>query len=223
MTPGRPDLRAPLFFVSYARPAMPLHIPVTRPLNNEILRFFSELSLDVSELAGSDNGVFPGFIDRQMAGGQRWSDELMNAIGTCQVFIPLVSPNMVASEWCGKEWHAFDKRNKQQRIPPPPSADDFQTTILPIKWVPFETSSMPAVVRRIQFFTPTNLPDYEIAEKYWREGLLGLLRTGQEEAYRMIVWRLAQQVVAISRTWLVEQSKPDRRKMRNIFDDSGSS
>ncbi len=216
-TPPADDGLTPLFAVSYAHPAAPSGFRPSKPVNSEILQFFADLSVDMSELAGRDPGNDPGFIDRKLAGGQVWTKELLTAFGTCKVFVALVSPNYVGSAWCGKEWFAFERRT-QERLAKPQTRHE--TAILPVRWVPMDTAKMPSAIRKIQFFSP---PDVEIADAYHDEGLLGLIRTSQDQAYRTTVWRLAQQVMAITRTWKVHSWIPDQHELRNAFDDSGSS
>lgn len=216
MTQIQADRRAPLFFVSYAHPVLQADIAPELLQDNAVMQFFADLSIDVSELAGSDNGAYPGFIDTQMGGGQDWHKELLTAAGTCQVFIPLVSPNLIASQWCGKEWCVFAGRDRQRQDS---WQGEDQTAILPIRWVPMRISALPKVVKEIQFFTP-NLGASIIVNAYAREGLLGLIRMGQYQAYRTIVWLLAKRVVAISRACRVEPSDPDPKKLCNAFDDS---
>ena len=185
----------------------------SRSSSAKILQFFEDLT-DVGELLGRDTGAYPGYIDRSMFGGQRWQDEVCEALGTCQVFIPLISPSLAGSDWCGKEWHAFSSRKFEPRGV---RLSDHQTAILPVIWAPFDMSAMPEVISDIQMFSPTRLPSFEIAENYQEEGVLGLLNLGWEQKYRSVVWRLAQQVVAVSRSYHVKPSKPDPAKLRNVF------
>lgn len=214
---GEADPNAPLFFLSYARPKRPPGTPTTeRSPNREILRLFEDLSTDVGELLGRDTGAYPGFIDRSMRGGELWETDIFTAAGRCQVFIPLVSASLAGSEWCGKEWDAFACREYEPRHS---KQSEYRAAILPVIWAPFEMSAMPKVIRDIQLFTPTGLPEYVIAEKYQEEGVLGLLRLGMEQAYRSVVWRLARETVAVSRSYHVRPSIPDPRQLRNIFKD----
>ena len=55
-------------------------------------------------------GADPGFMDLSMNPGSEWRGELLEAVGTCKVFVALLSPSYTASEWCGKEWDAFSRR-----------------------------------------------------------------------------------------------------------------
>jgi hypothetical protein len=63
-----------------------------------VAKFFDDLSDDVRQLTGA---ALPGFMDQGMAVGTRWSDQLSEALGTCRVFVALLSPSYIASHWCG--------------------------------------------------------------------------------------------------------------------------
>jgi hypothetical protein len=179
------------------------------------MRLFDELSDHVSELVGRPTGADPGFMDRALDGGERWTRELLTAAGTCQVFIPLISKPYVDSEWCGTEWDAFSRRRIVRRAD---GSTDHETGIVPVTWAPTDAESLPAVVRDIQRFSPGGMPDPDIAAQYQHEGVYGLLTMGLEAAYRAVVWRLAQRVVAIHRSHWVERRVPNgTHQLRNVF------
>ncbi|MGC4756361.1 TIR-like protein FxsC [Micromonospora trifolii] len=194
--------RAPLFFVSYSR--APVGRATGKPAEY-VSRFFEDLSVHVSELVGPVTGVDAGFLDSSIAGGERWSPELLQAAGTCQVFVPLVSSALLGSDWCGREWDAFSRRRITPRHS---SASVHETAIVPVTWSPTNGTALPRVLRDIQRFTPTAMPDPDIAVHYQRDGVYGLLTMQWENAYRAVVWRLAQRIVAIHRSYLVEPWVP---------------
>ncbi|MCG5465987.1 TIR-like protein FxsC [Micromonospora sp. MED01] len=197
------DTRTPLFFVSYSRPQ------IRRAGNTPqeyLSRFFDDLSTHVSELVGLPTGVDPGFMDSSLGGGERWTPELLRAAGTCQVFIPLVSSSFISSTWCAMEWHAFARRQIEPRVP---GSSAHETAIVPVNWSPTTEASLPPSIRAIQRFSPTALPDDNtVARQYEQEGVYGLLTMQREQAYRAVVWRLAQRVVAIHRAYHVHPLVP---------------
>jgi hypothetical protein len=197
---------SPLFFLSYA------HVGATR---DEVARFFEDLSTDVNELIGRAVGADPGFMDTIMVGGERWTPELLRAAGTCQVFVPLVSASLVTSQWCGMEWDAFACRQRVRRVDRSP---DHATGIVPIRWSPTELSDMPAVVQKIQWFSPGRLPDPKLPALYEQAGVYGLLKLGLDREYRAVVWWLAQHVVAIFRShWVFPRVPSSPDELRNVF------
>ncbi|MGC5017731.1 TIR-like protein FxsC [Micromonospora sp. DT47] len=198
----RAGTRAPLFFLSYSRS------PARRATGNPaeyVSRFYDDLSVHVSELVGPVTGVDPGFMDSTIAGGERWTPELLQAAGTCQVFVPLLSSALLRSAWCGREWDAFSRRRIAPRHG---AASAHETAIVPVTWSPTDGAPLPRVVRDIQRFSPAAMPDPDIAVQYQREGVYGLLTMQMENAYRAVVWRLAQRIVAIHRSYLVEPLVP---------------
>jgi hypothetical protein len=210
------DPRAPLFFLSYARVRLAKNSPTApQELNRNALQLFDDLSTHVSELIGRPAGADPGFIDRSLGGGERWTPELFRAAGTCQVFIPLISAPLLNSEWCAMEWDAFSRRTVVSRAD---QRSDHETAIIPVTWSPTEATDLPAAVRDIQRFSPEGLPDPNITAQYQREGVYGLLTMGLDPAYRAVVWRLAQRVVTILRThWVAPLVPASTDGLRNIF------
>jgi hypothetical protein len=209
------DPRAPLFFLSYARAARNLH-PTGPPHdpNRQVVQFFDDLSENVAELVSRPPGADPGFMDRSIPDGGHWTPELLGALGTCQVFVPLLSVPYFQSKWCGMEWHAFAQRTM---IRTGDSASDHQTGIIPVVWAPTPPGAAPAVVRAVQRFTPAGLPDPDTAEHYKREGVYGLLRLRLEDAYQAVVWRLAQRIAQLHYNHLVQFRTFERSELRNIF------
>ncbi|MET7880442.1 TIR-like protein FxsC [Micromonospora profundi] len=195
-------LGAPLFFLSHSRARVSW---ATGKPPDYVSRLFEDLSVHVSELVGPVTGVDPGFLDSSIAGGELWNPELLQAAGTCQVFVPLVSSALLSSEWCGREWDAFSRR---RIVPRHSSASAHETAIVPVTWSPTNGTPLPRVLRDIQRFSPTAMPDPAIAERYQRNGVYGLLTMGWEPEYRAVVWRLAQRIVAIHRSYLVEPWVP---------------
>lgn len=214
---GHRDPDAPLFFLSYAHAAGPRAVAAApREANAKVQRFFVDLSEHVSELVGRSAGADPGFMDSTMSGGERWTPELLNAAGRCQVFVPLISPSLFTSTWCGMEWDAFSRRRV---IRLRDGGAGHRTGIVPVTWSP-TSADPPKVVRDIQRFHPAKLPDPAIATQYQQEGVYGLLAMNMETAYQMVVWRLAQHIVNIQSQLRVEPLVPKtEHELRNAFED----
>lgn len=209
------DPRAPLFFLSYAHTPDGRRGPAALEPHTFVRRLFEDLSVHVGELVGRPAGADPGFMDLSMSGGERWTTELLTAAGTCQVFVPLVSRSLLRSTWCGMEWHAFSRRKVVPREGRP---SGHETGIVPVTWLATDPGPLPTVVGDIQRFSPTNLPDPQIVRQYQREGVYGLLTMQMENAYRAVVWRLAQRVVAVHRDYRVEPLiPPSAAELRNVF------
>jgi TIR domain len=205
---GEPEVDsiAPVFFLSYAQAGWP-QAGTVRDLNSHVLDLFDTLSADIGELLGRQPGadpgfLWPGFMDRALGGGERWTEELLQAVSTSQVFVPLISPSQLGSRWCAMEWDAFSRRKVVRHD----GRTDQESAIVPVLWTPI-ASDPPAVVSKVQMFSPTQLPpDY--AAQYLRDGLYGLRMMGFTDVYRAVVWRLARRVVDIHRTHLVVPPDP---------------
>ena len=151
----------------------------------------------ISRATGSD----PGFIDRSILDGERWNEDLLHAIGTCQVFVALLSPPYFASKWCSMEWHAFSHRKVVSRAD---GSSSNQTAIIPVVWAPFHQPSIPLPVSALQRFSPRGLPDLDITAQYEQEGVFGLLQMQLDVAYQAVIWRLAQRIADLHYTHYVE-------------------
>ena len=143
---------APLFFLSYAQAAgrrrpdshRRADFPVREP-NRDVIAFFDDLNRDVAELVDRPTGADPGFIDRDIPAGSLWEPTLLQAIGTCQVFVALMSARYFTSPWCGREWHAFSQRTVTPRAGAEPG---HETAIVPVVWAPLQAVRTPPAVEQ---------------------------------------------------------------------------
>jgi TIR domain len=197
------DPSMPLFFLSYARGGNAGQVNGPPDPNGLVGRFFDDLSFNVGQLAArmTGAGADPGFMDRSMRGGGRWTEELLHALGGCRIFIALLSPTYMSSKWCGMEWYAFSQRRV---IKLTNSAPGHQTCIIPVAWAPFPHERIPECVDALQRFTPADLPEAGMAQLYQNEGILGLLRMRQDPTYEAVVWKLAQRIAEICYSHKVE-------------------
>lgn len=202
-----PRRAAPLFFLSYAHAGQP---------SPHVVEFYNDLSVDVAELVGMPTGSDPGFLDQSMAGGTTWSAELLNAVGTCQVFIALLSGPYVRSAWCGREWDAFSRRNVISRSG---NQATFRTGMIPVIWttpMPDE-QLLPLPVTRVQRFAPRELHGEDMRGTYEANGIYGLLRQNLVEPYRWVVFRLAQSIAEFHFAYRVEPLVLREDELDDIF------
>jgi hypothetical protein len=211
--PAELDPRMPVFFLSYVHSQGRQVGPPQEP-NQRFVRFFDDLSENVAQLIDRPTGSDPGFMDRTLAGGARWTNELLDALGGCQVFVALLSAPYLSSEWCAKEWHAFSQRKV---VLHKGEGGRHQSAIIPVVWAPLRHKRVPAAVGAVQRFSPAGLSDSDIQARYEANGIYGLLRTGQEAAYQAVVWSLALQIADIHYAYWVEPRKLAENELRNIF------
>jgi hypothetical protein len=210
------DPRDPLFFVSYPHSGGRFP-PSGRPKERDrhVARFFDDLSEHLVNLVPRGAGADPGFLDRQIQGGEEWHPEVLQALGTSNVFVALLSAPLFTSVWCGKEWYGFSKR---EVVGIGPHADPHETAIVPVVWATLPTeAAMPSAVTAVQRFVPGALPDPAVAEHYRRDGVYGLMVTRQEDAYQMVVWRLAQRIAALCQSHEVAIRKFRPGDLSNAF------
>ncbi|MEU4161503.1 TIR-like protein FxsC [Actinoplanes sp. NPDC026670] len=198
--PVADDPDAPVFLLSYARPARSRTVGPPREPSRDVIRLFDDLSELVGELTGAPA---PGFMDRILDGGDRWESSLLRAAGTSQVLVSLLSGPYLRSPWCALEWDVFARRPVVSRTGEPHA----QTAIVPVLWTPF-SEPPPPTVAAVQMFTPTGLPDESGTARYLADGLFGLTQTGQTATYDAIVWKLALHIVRLHQDYRVEPLVP---------------
>jgi hypothetical protein len=201
---SEPDPRAPVFFLSYARSP-------DAELDARARHFFDDLSENVAQLVSRPVGSDPGFMDAGLLAGSRWNSELLTALGTCQVFVPLLSVPYVESQWSSMEWDAFSRRTVVSR-----TAQGLLTGILPVNWKPVPPAKMPAVIAGVQGFAPKGL-DRHVADRYATRGLVELLTREFESDYRFVVWRLAQEIANFYFNYRVEPLILSDYELRDVF------
>ena len=204
--PAVPDPSKHLFFVGHR----------TARDNSLFVNFFEDLSHDVEQLV-EDGKADVGFIDRGMRTGD-WEKQILDAIGTCQVFVPLLSPPFFASPYCGKEFDAFTRRRTWRRSDK--ALVDEKPCVLSVIWAPMQ--HQPPAVSRLQRFSPDPYGDHELARYYQQQGIFGLLqhegRNGPR--YRGTVWSIALEIQRlIGEYWVEPDIPPDSDSLRNVFDE----
>lgn len=217
---GTPDLpddidpRTPVFLVSYAHSEGRRSAVRPKEPNQRFVDFFDDLSENVAQLIPRRPGSDPGFMDRSVAGGTRWTGELLDALGSCQVFVALLSVPYLTSTWCGMEWHAFAQRRVTRSTG---NSTRHQSAIIPVIWAPLPEERIPAAVLAVQRFSPTGLPNANITAQYKANGIFGLLKQNQDDAYQAVVWSLALHIADIHYAYRVEPMKFDPADLRNLF------
>jgi hypothetical protein len=196
--------------MSYAHTALP---------GKEVIRFFNDLSENVAQLVSLPTGSEPGFMDKSMQGGELWTKELLRAVGTCQVFVALMSDPYVRSEWCSREWFAFSRRNvtsaSRDVIP-------HRTGMIPVWWTPVPMNRLPDAVTRVQFFSPRAMPGENITARYESDGVYGLMRQRKDALYKGVVWHLAQSIAKFHFSCAVESRILHERELHDIFREAAS-
>jgi len=200
---GNPQ--GPIFFLSYARARSPrTSLASPHDVNRHVVRFFDDLSMNVDQLVGSPTGVDPGYMDESLESGTKWDRELLAVLGTCHVFVPLISSRYVNnSKWCPMEWDAFSRRTARTIPGRPSDLSQSGTAILPVTWSPVQ-DQLPQTVQELQFFLPKRLKDRDIAERYRENGIFGLLATDDMDAYGKVAWSLARRIADVYYAYQVE-------------------
>jgi Caspase domain/TIR domain len=188
-TPGpQPATPRPYFYLSYAR------IPQSNPGGKDdpdylVYRLYGDLRAEILQMTASSPEE-AGFMDRESLLGAEWSSEVTAALAGCRVFVPLYSRRYFTSDWCGREWAAFARREAEQARK---GHLEYSQCIVPILWTPLNPDSIPSVAQAIQYVHP------DLGERYRTDGIYGLMRLRTYRAdYVRAVHRLAQRIVEVA-------------------------
>ncbi|WP_113703159.1 TIR-like protein FxsC [Nonomuraea lactucae] len=201
----------PYFFLSYA------HLPQQRfnpgvNLNEPIFKLFAALCKHILHMTNCTD-VEAGFMDQKLESGDRWNDQLAEALATCRVFVPVYSPRYFQSEECGKEWAAFMHRVQAHR-----DADGREPqAIVPVVWHPVPPDDLPDVARPIQFSL------LSMDERYLEDGFYGFTELpGLRSHYRTATYALAKRIVSVAKETQVAPCEPlPYDRLGSVFGDYG--
>jgi FxsC-like protein len=183
----------PYFFLSYA------HTPRHDSSGSEdpdlwVAKLFNDISGHIMQLTDFPRGANPGFMDRRLRSGDDWPAELVQALATCRVFVPLYSKRYFASEHCGREWFYFTSRalNHAARVTGPVE------TIIPAVWAPLDMRQCPVAAQSIQL--------KHDSEAYEANGFYGIIKLSRyKDAYDEAVYALARRIVRVAERSPVKQ------------------
>jgi len=174
----------PAFFVSYARGDAEYDSDRER-----VYRFISDLAAKVAGEMGRPNDEVC-FVDKSsIEVGTEWPSELSDALSTIPIAVALYSPRYFASEWCGKEFHAFLKRLPERRPPGNPLG------IVPVLW---KRVVVPPVVQHIQYEDKKFPPEYK---QVGLEKIMSLKVLGDQ--YELALGAVADIIVSAHATGLI--------------------
>ncbi|WP_336205688.1 TIR-like protein FxsC [Nonomuraea sp. LPB2021202275-12-8] len=208
MSVGR---RGPYFFLSYARLPQQRFNPDVN-LNEPIFKLFRNLCKHILHMT-SCTDVEAGFMDQKLDSGDRWTDQLAEALATCQIFVPVYSPRYFSSEECGKEWAAFLHRVHMQRD----SEGREPQAIVPLVWHPVPPDELPTVAKPIQYSLKN------MNERYLRDGFYGFTELpGLRSHLRQATFDLAKRIVSVAAATNVAPCDPlPYDSLASVFDDYG--
>ncbi|GAA1407146.1 hypothetical protein GCM10009639_55530 [Kitasatospora putterlickiae] len=168
----------PYFFFSYARRDQLVG-------GAFVDQFFTDLR---DELARIEPDAGPGELayrdTERLRVGDDWERQLSRMVGASRTMVALYSPAYFASDYCGKEWTAFDHRTRRHEE----QTGESVPALIPVLWEP-PPEDLPVEVRRIQYVQDDFGPEYAAG------GLRHLLRTDPHgAAYRLVVRVIAERV-----------------------------
>ncbi|PIM69424.1 FxsC protein [Streptomyces sp. JV178] len=191
----------PMFFMSYARVPAPRHRDASQDPNRLVFQFFDELCADVARHANVSLDE-AGFVERP--GTSTSSENSINALFDCQVFVPLYSKRYFSNPQCGRQWTAVTDG----------AAQGVRPNIVPVLWTPYSPTALPQRVKDQYPGEPEGIG--KAAEDYARQGLHRLLderldptedREDEEAAARVaqVTDWLARRIVDLA-AWVPRQS-----------------
>jgi hypothetical protein len=204
------------FFLSYAHvTGDPAGTSERLDPNGLVGKFFHDLAENVAVMIPPRADVPAGFMDQRIRGGVRWTEELLHAVGTCQILVALLSASYMKSDWCRMEWHAFSLR-EVRRIPGAETSPR-QGCIVPVIWAPFY-STAPEHVRLTETFSPEPEPDQRADGHYQRNGVIGLMKVHRlNDYYEIVAWQLALHIADIYHSQRTEHRQFEEKELRRVL------
>jgi FxsC-like protein len=176
----------PYFFLSYAR------TPKRDPADKEnpdrwVQKLYKDLCNEILQMTDVPPAE-AGFMDIDNRLGAEWSPELMAALKSCRVFVPLYSRRYFESDNCGREWFAFARREVNHRA----RAGERIDAIVPALWTRLDSSKMPAIAQKYQYADPG------LGERYRADGFYGIMKLrNYRDDYQRVVHRLAERIIEL--------------------------
>ncbi|GAA1977673.1 TIR-like protein FxsC [Catenulispora subtropica] len=196
---GAGDGSSPYFFLSYARHHHAGEAQDTEDPDRWTLRFFEDLTFEVTELTTLPRGAQPGFMDRDVRVGQRWRQRISEALAACRVFVPLYTPRYFTSLSCASEWYLFQARQSAHEL----TSGARPEAIIPVLWLPIPDTELPAAAQALQF------DHHTLGEAYARLGFLQLIRLARyQDEYQLAIHALARHVVQVAHDGAPQAARP---------------
>ncbi len=176
----------PYFFLSYAR--TPRRDPSDRSDPDRwVFKLYRDLCEEILNMTDAQSGE-AGFMDRDNKLGAEWSPELMAALKSCRVFVPLYSRRYFESDNCGREWSAFAQREVMHRAEGGEAVD----AIVPALWHHMDRDEIPEVGQSFQY------DHADMGARYSAEGFYGIMKLRNYRGdYQRAVHRLALRIIEI--------------------------
>ncbi len=127
-------------------------------------------------------------MDQEIRIGAEWSRNLITALKTCRVFVPLYSRRYFESDNCGREWFAFARREVTHRARGGERVD----AIVPAIWTRLDNDRIPPIARSFQSHHAN------LGERYHADGFYGIMKLANYRTdYQRAVLRLAERIIEI--------------------------
>ncbi|MBO3752249.1 toll/interleukin-1 receptor domain-containing protein [Streptosporangiaceae bacterium NEAU-GS5] len=201
---------APYFFLSYAH--VHPNAYTNDDLDRDALRLYRDVCSHIMQMTDFPHAKRPGFMDRKIDGGTRWDDDIKWGLASSRVFVALCGPRYFSSDYCGKEWDAFSRRealhleNSERR--------SARRAIIPIRWTPFEMETAPRVIQEHQHFR------FDHDSGYLELGLYGLLKSKHEREYVDATLQITRAILRTARETAIAPCDPKIFvNLRNVFKD----
>lgn len=192
--PENPPSKPYYFFLSYSRshPDDDAGQSEDEDEDRYVVDFYKDLCQHIRQLAYIERGVSPGYFDRAMQTSTVWPDAVKRALASSHTFVALYKPGYFQSKWCGREWAAFEARQKRTR----PQGSVAHQAIIPVLWVEEKRlpNPLPEAARSIQYM------DLHAPTSYRREGVYGLRVSEYDSDYKKTTLAIARLIVDVAET-----------------------
>jgi len=171
----------PYFFLSYAREA-------NGPRRGEdpfVRRLFQLMCIRLTQTApdavadegASASAVLPGYLAAYPLVGPDPRPRMLQALSSCRVFVPLLSPEYLGDRWCRDEWDTFRRRDDERRRHHPFDL----SAIVPVLWTPMADDDVPEWLHDVVIVDPT------LGAEYAERGLRALMAESSSTCQKVVL------------------------------------
>jgi FxsC-like protein len=165
------------FFLSYAR---------LDDQRDKVQEFWRDLHQRVQEKTGISGDI--SYFDRDSNElGSQWANRIEEGLRTSKVFVLLISPSYLASEYCGKELTIF-RRRVDAYVQGLPKGSRAPALILPLMWTR-PLGKLPPFLAELQY------DHADLPQSYRDEELSVLKENGRyKDDYRDVITHVAERI-----------------------------
>ncbi len=177
-------------------------------------QFYDTLCQQVGDMAAKSKDDVAFRDKKRLKTGDIWRNELIHGLQKSSVFLALISPDYLKSDYCGIELSFFNRRIQEFAGQSPDKHE--VPHILPIFWEDSEVcfSGLPGSIE--DFFKRYNYSEAGMPDNYPAVGLSQILRLQDDVSFQQICRSTAKRIVELSHSGHVLPELPAPQDFNNL-------